>query len=222
VAVIQEVRSAVIRLNGVLAELDEAAVRASSGLPGWSRGHVMIHLANFSRAMKRQVDEALAGRLIDMYDGGRPARDAAIEAGAGQSAEELKRQVREASTDLVRAWDEVGMDDWARPVRHRESALRDTVYAGWRELEVHTVDLALEPTSDDWSHEFCLHLLDFLRPRTPDNTRLVLRSSETTWESGAGEPCVLSGKLTDLTAWLAGRTPQNPIDGDLPDLKPWP
>jgi maleylpyruvate isomerase len=222
VAVIQEVRSAVARLNGVLAALDEAAVRAPSGLPGWSRGHVMTHLANFSQAMTRQVDEALAGRLIDMYDGGRPARDVAIEAGAGQSAEDLKRQVSEATTDLVRAWDEVGPDDWARPVRHRESTLRDTVYAGWRELEVHTVDLALDPTSDDWSPEFCLHLLDFLRPRTPDNTRLVLRAGETPWENGTGEPRVLTGKLTDLTAWLAGRTPQSPIDGDLPDLKPWP
>jgi maleylpyruvate isomerase len=164
VAVIQEVRSAAARLNGVLAALDEAAVRAPSGLPGWSRGHIMIHLANFSRAMARQVEEALAGRLIDMYDGGRPARDAAIEAGAGQSAEELQRQVREATADLLRAWDEVGLDDWARPVRHREGTLRDTVYTGWRELEVHTVDLALDPTIDDWSHEFCLHLLDFLPP----------------------------------------------------------
>jgi maleylpyruvate isomerase len=36
----------------------------------------MIHLANFSQAMTRQVDESLAGRLIDMYDGGRAARDA--------------------------------------------------------------------------------------------------------------------------------------------------
>jgi maleylpyruvate isomerase len=221
-AAIDEVRSAVARLNGVLAALDEAAVRAPSGLPGWSRGHVMIHLANFSQAMTRQVDEALAGRLIDLYDGGRPARDAAIEAGAGQSAEELKRLVREATTALVWAWDEVGPDDWARSVRHRESTLRDTVFAGWREMEVHTVDLALEPTSDAWSHEFCLHLLGFLRPRTPDNTRLVLRSGETTCENGTGEPRVLTGKLTDLTAWLAGRTPQGPIGGDLPQLKPWP
>jgi maleylpyruvate isomerase len=100
--------------------------------------------------------------------------------------------------------------------------LRDTVYTGWRELEVHTADLALAPTSDDWSHEFCLHLLDFLRPRTPGNTRLVLRSGETTWANGTGEPRVLVGKLTDLTAWLAGRTPQGPIYGDLPELKPWP
>jgi maleylpyruvate isomerase len=168
--VIREDSSAVARLDGVLAAHDEAAVRAPSGLPGWSRGHVMIHLANFNQAMTRQVDESPAGRLIDLYDGGRAARDAAIEAGAGQSAGALKQQVRAATTDLVRAWDEVGPDDWAPPVRHRDSTLGDTVYAGRRELAVHTVDLALDPTSDDWSHEFCLHLLDFLRPRTPDNT----------------------------------------------------
>jgi maleylpyruvate isomerase len=208
------------RLDGVLAELDDAAVRAPSGLPGWSRGHVLTHIANFSEAMTRQVDEANAGRLIEMYDGGRPARDAAIEAGAGRSAEELKEHVSRATTALIAAWERV--EDWTRPVRHRDSTLAATVYAGWRELEVHTVDLALQPTTDDWSEEFCLHLLDFLRPRVPDGIRLVLRTDDLEWTQGEGEDRVLSGRLTDLTAWLAGRTPPGPIEGNAPDLNPWP
>src|SRR5688500_9160925 len=104
----------VARLTAVLAGLDDEAVRAPSGLPGWSRGHVLTHIAYFSEAMTRQVEEALAGRLVEMYDGGRPARDAAIEAGAGRSADELREHVRSATAALLDAWRKV--DDWSRPV----------------------------------------------------------------------------------------------------------
>jgi maleylpyruvate isomerase len=208
------------RLDGVLAELDDAAVRAPSGLPGWSRGHVMTHLAHFSEAMTRQIDEANAGRLIEMYDGGRPARDAAIEATAGRSAEELKQHVSQATTALLAAWGRV--QDWTRPVRHRDGDLAATVYTAWRELEIHTVDLALKPTSDDWSDEFCLHLLDFLKARTPEGIQLVLDGGESRWQNGTGTPVVLTGKLTDLTAWYAGRTPVGAITGEPPELLPWP
>lgn len=215
-----EVRAAAERLDAVLVEVDDTAVRAPSGLPGWSRGHVLSHIANFSEAMTRQVEEARAGRLVEMYDGGRPARDAAIEAGAGRSAEELKRHVGRATAGLLAAWDRV--DDWGRPVLHRDGTLADTVYTGWRELEIHTVDLALEPASDEWSTEFCLHLLDFLRPRTPEGVRLILQAGETRWEHGEGEAVVLTGTLTDLTAWFAGRTPVSKITGSTPELLPWP
>jgi maleylpyruvate isomerase len=210
--------ASISRLNGLVVTLDDQAVRASSGLPGWSRGHVLTHVANFSEAMTRQIEEALAGRLIEMYDGGRPARDAAIEAGAGRSADELRNHLATASAGLLAAWGKV--DDWSRPVLHRDSDLAATVYAGWREYEVHSVDLALEPTSDDWSEEFCVHLLDFLRPRVPTRIHLILDSGDLRWENGAGEDLVLTGDLTDLTAWLAGRP--HSITGDLPDLNPWP
>ncbi|MEU4394905.1 maleylpyruvate isomerase family mycothiol-dependent enzyme [Kribbella sp. NPDC023855] len=215
-----DMEATVARLTAVLAGLDDEAARAPSGLPGWSRGHVLTHVANFSEAMTRQVEEALAGRLVEMYDGGRPARDAAIEAGAGRSADELREHVRSATTGLLAAWRKV--DDWSRPVTHRNGDLAATVYTGWRELEVHTVDLALEPTSDDWSVEFCLHLLDFLKARTPDGLHLILVGGNTRWENGTGEDRVLTGTFTDLTAWMAGRRPVRPITGDLPELKPWP
>lgn len=220
VAVTPAVRDAAERLNAVLVEVDDTAVRAPSGLPGWSRGHVLTHIAYFSEAMTRQVEEALAGRLIEMYDGGRPAREAAIEAGAGRSADELKQHVSRTTKGLLAAWDRV--DDWSRPVLHRDGTLADTVYTGWRELEIHTVDLALEPTSDQWSTEFCLHLLDFLRPRTPEGTHLILQAGDTRWEHGEGTPVLLTGNLQDLTAWFAGRTPVNNLTGPAPALLPWP
>jgi maleylpyruvate isomerase len=218
-----DVKTAVTRLNTLLTDLDDATARAASGLPGWSRGHVITHLANFSEAMTRQVEEALQGRVVEMYDGGRPARDAGIEAGAHRPAAELTTHLERATTALVTAWDKVGPDDWTRSILHRNSNLSAGLNATWRELAIHTVDLNLGITPASWSPAFCLHLLDFLRPRTPETIHLVPHPDDgPTWETGTGEPHVLTGTLTDLTAWYAGRTPPGPITGPTPDLLPWP
>ncbi|HET6985746.1 MAG TPA: maleylpyruvate isomerase family mycothiol-dependent enzyme, partial [Kribbella sp.] len=170
-----DVKTAVTRLNTLLADLDDDTARAASGLPGWSRGHVITHIANFSEAMTRQVEEALHGRQVEMYDGGRPARDADIEAGANRPATELTDHLQHATSALVAAWDKVGPDDWTRRITHRNSNLSAGLDATWRELAIHTVDLDLGVTPASWSPAFCLQLLDFLRPRTPDNIRIVLQ-----------------------------------------------
>lgn len=220
---LNDVQTAATRLNTLLADLDEDSARADSGLPGWSRGHVITHIANFSAAMTRQVEEALQGRLVEVYDGGRPARDAGIEAGAHRPAAELKDHLLQATTGLVTAWDKVGPDDWERPILHRNSNLSAGLNATWRELAIHTVDLALAPTPADWPQAFCLHLLDFLTPRTPVGIHLILQSDDgTTWDTGTGDQTILTGTLTDLTAWYAGRTPPSPVHGATPDLLPWP
>ena len=173
--------------------------------------------------MTRQVEVALQGRLVEMYDGGRPARDAGIEAGAGRPAAELTSHLERATTALVTAWDKVGPDDWTRPVLHRNSNLIAAVDATWRELAIHTVDLDLGVTPASWPPAFCLHLFDFLRARTPDGIHLILKSDDgPTWDTGSGEDHVLTGKLTDLTAWYAGRPSPGPINGPTPDLLPWP
>jgi maleylpyruvate isomerase len=157
-----------------------------------------------------------------VYDGGRPARDAGIEAGAGRPAAELTDHLHQAITNLLTAWDKVGPDDWTRPILHRNSNLAAGLNATWRELTVHTTDLDLGVTPANWSPEFCLHLLDFLRPRTPEGIHLILQSDSTTWQHGTGEPHILKGHLTDLTAWYAGRPTPNPLQGPTPDLLPWP
>jgi maleylpyruvate isomerase len=218
-----DVKTAVTRLNTLLADLDEATARAASGLPGWSCGHVITHIANFSEAMTRQVEEALQGRLVEVYDGGRPARDAGIEAGAHRPAADLTSHLTQATTALITAWDKVGPDDWTRPILHRNSNLSAGLDATWRELAIHTVDLDLGVTPSSWSPAFCLHLLDFLRPRTPESIHLVLQSNDApTWQTGTGKPHVLTGALTDLTAWYAGRPHPGPISGPTPALLPWP
>ncbi|MFF0264368.1 maleylpyruvate isomerase family mycothiol-dependent enzyme [Kribbella sp. NPDC004536] len=217
-----DVQAIADQLLALVAGLDEETARGDSVLPGWTRGHVITHIAYFSEAMTRQVEEALQGRLIEVYDGGRPARDAAIEAGADRPAPELRAHLTQAVTTLMSSWDKVSPTDWPLPILHRNSNLAAGLQATWRELTIHTSDLNLGVTPATWSEDFCLHLLDFLRPRTPENTHLILQSPTTTWENGTGTELKLKGTLTDLTAWYSGRTPAGPITGKQPDLLPWP
>ncbi|MET8183521.1 maleylpyruvate isomerase family mycothiol-dependent enzyme [Streptomyces sp. NPDC005336] len=189
-----EVRTAVLdghtRLRELLTGLTDAAVREPSGLPGWSRAQVLSHLDGVARALARQARYALKGELVEVYDGGRPARDAAIEAGARRTADELRAAVTEALAEAEETWAAVGPRDWDRPVRHRDGDVRSALHAWWRELEIHTVDARLGRGPGGWSREFCGHALDFLAPRAPHGVRLTLEATDgpERRDCGSGEP----------------------------------
>ncbi|WP_432705145.1 maleylpyruvate isomerase N-terminal domain-containing protein [Actinoplanes regularis] len=64
------VASAHRRLYTLLAELGDERLRGPSLLPGWTRAHVLAHLADNARAFERQTQAALRGDLVEMHDGG--------------------------------------------------------------------------------------------------------------------------------------------------------
>ncbi|MFB9902549.1 maleylpyruvate isomerase family mycothiol-dependent enzyme [Allokutzneria oryzae] len=181
----------------LLSLVDGADLAQPSVLPSWSRLHVLVHIANLAAAFTRQAEYALAGRSIEVYDGGAPGRAAAIEAGAARPAGEVVRGLAGATRELERVWSTVGSADWRRPVRYRDGDLAGTVLAYWRELEIHTSDLDLGYRPRDWPQELCAHLLEFLAGRLP-------------------EGAVLSGSPRERAVWLAGRAPC-PVE-----LAPWP
>ncbi|WP_235001983.1 maleylpyruvate isomerase family mycothiol-dependent enzyme [Actinacidiphila paucisporea] len=214
-----------IRLRGLLAGLTEDAARAPSALPGWTRGHLLSHVEGVARALARQARYALRGRTVEVYDGGRAARDAAIEAGHGRGAAELAAAVGDALDEAEASWDAVGPGDWRRPVAYRDGTVRTAGLAWWRELQIHTADALLGTGPDSWPPHLCLHLVDFLAVRVPAGTELRLAAvdADRSWTLGEGEPVAVEGRLTDLAAWLAGRAPQRPLTGGpLPELGNWP
>lgn len=221
------------RLRALLPGLGDDGVREPSELPGWSRAHVLSHLEGVALALARQARYALRGELIEPYDGGRPARAAAIEAGAVRDAAALGHAVRAALTEASAAWAAVGPADWSRPVKYRDGELRAALLSWWRELEIHTTDARIGHGPRDWPRELCHHLLDHLAPRAPKDLHLVLTATDDAFARhyGAdGAPVItVSGPLTDLAAWLAGRTPHRPLDSrrpggaaPLPELLDWP
>ncbi|MEO6086835.1 MAG: maleylpyruvate isomerase family mycothiol-dependent enzyme [Umezawaea sp.] len=211
------------RLPGLLHGLTDESVIADSVLPGWTRGHVLAHLAGVAAALARQVEYGLEDRKVDVYDGGRPARDAAINARAANPAADLVEAVLASAGAFDRALAKIGPDDWTRSVVYRDGTLVDVVQAYWREVEIHSTDLRLGYTPATWSPAFCDHLIEFTAPRAPEGVQVVLRADDgQTWTWGSGTPVEVSGARTDLAAWAAGRTPVGSLTGELPELKPYP
>ncbi len=76
-----EIEAATSRLLATAKTLSDADVRAPSGLPGWSRGHVLSHIARNADSLVNRLTTAATGVDIPQYPSPE-ARDAGIEAGA--------------------------------------------------------------------------------------------------------------------------------------------
>ncbi|MFJ8883238.1 maleylpyruvate isomerase family mycothiol-dependent enzyme [Streptomyces sp. NPDC102402] len=226
---LDEIASTHARLREDAAALDEAAARAATVLPGWTRGHVLTHLGDLARAFARQAEAALEGRTVEVYDGGRPTRDASIERGAGRPVAELLVSLEDGLGRLEEAWGKLGPDDWALPCAYRDSDLLATQMCWWREVHIHYADLGVGYRVEDWGDALEEHLVDYLLPRLPDTRTTVLLPGDTArrWEYGTGAPTTVHGSRNTLAAWLAGRPcerlPKAYGAADtLPELGNWP
>ncbi len=217
------------------ATLSDDDVRSASALSGWTRGHVLAHLCGVANALARQFEYAVRGEKIAFYDGGYEGRTHAIEVAAGNGAAEHLRELTSA-LDRVLA-DMHGLADagWQLPITYRDGVIYDGGLALWRELVIHLSDLELGRGPETWTAGFCSHLFDFLQARVPASLLLKLQPlglpAFTLGHGGAGVRTVsVGGMLTDIAAWLAGRTPslgslraEAAADAvDLPELLPWP
>ncbi|HEY8699497.1 MAG TPA: maleylpyruvate isomerase family mycothiol-dependent enzyme [Arthrobacter sp.] len=226
------------------AKLTDADIAAPSALPGWTRGHVLAHLAGISNAMARQLEYASRGETVELYDGGQEGRNRAIDSSAGHDAATHRADLQAAVDRVLTAFDslsdtEAGATDpgengatWQTPISYRGGVVLDGGLALWRELLIHTSDLDAGRGPETWSRQFCEHLFDFLSARVRPEDKLVLQPLGLPPVSigGGGRSIVVSGMITDIAAWLAGREPSlgslrasAAADGvDLPELLPWP
>ena len=195
-------REATARARELVDRIQDLA--APSLLPGWTRAHVVAHLAGNARSHLRMLDGAARGVLTDQYAGGAADRAAGIEALAATPAEAV-RAFHESAAQLDARWDR--MEDWSAPVRPLGREPRPAhrlVWARWREVEVHAVDLAAGYAPRDWPEDFVIRLLAELRAR-PDLPAL----------DG------IDGPPYALAAWLAGRSAGDELTGHLPALPEW-
>ncbi|WP_427017085.1 maleylpyruvate isomerase family mycothiol-dependent enzyme [Pseudarthrobacter sp. P1] len=219
-------------LSTKAAGLSDADVRAATELPGWTRGHVLAHLCGVANGFARQVEYAKRGERIQMYDGGQAGRNQAIEMAAGHTAAEHSADLEAALGRVLSLYGSLDAAGWQLPISYRDGVAYDGALALWRELVIHLADLGVGRGPETWSQEFCRYLLSFLADRVPANTRLkLLPLGLAPLSLGNGEHSVsISGMITDIAAWLAGRTPtmgtlraEAAADAvDLPTLLPWP
>ncbi|WP_369746397.1 maleylpyruvate isomerase family mycothiol-dependent enzyme [Paenarthrobacter sp. AMU7] len=228
----EELHKAAGTVTRILAKLDDSSVAEPSELPGWTRGHVLAHLAGISNAMARQLEYARRGETGELYDGGMDGRNKAIALAAGHSLTEHTEAVTTAMDAAIAAFDALGPEDWQARIAYRDGTVLDGGLALWRELTIHASDSGVGFGPETWNRPFCEHLIGFLAARVPDTYKFVLQPTglpQRTIGSG-GTSIAITGMLTDIAAWLAGREPSlgslratAAADGvDLPDLLPWP
>ncbi|MET7943312.1 maleylpyruvate isomerase family mycothiol-dependent enzyme [Streptomyces sp. NPDC005302] len=218
------VRAATDRLLTAAAGLDNASVTEPSRLPGWSRGHVLAHVARNADALVN----VLEGR--PMYASA-TARDADIERDAPRPLDAQLADVRESAV----RFQETGAApaDWSRTVELRNGvtdAAARVPFRRWVEAELHHVDLGTGYELEDLPEEFTVREIDFLAERFaghPDVPSTGLSSDDGgTWTTGggaAGGPVAVRGTAADLLGWLCGRRDGSALTvdgGPLPALPP--
>ncbi|WP_310270658.1 maleylpyruvate isomerase family mycothiol-dependent enzyme [Haloactinomyces albus] len=221
--ILDRVRDGHHRLLDLLSELETDEFRQASRLPGWSRAHVVAHLAHNARMLTRVTRHAVQGELVEPYPD--DDRDSAIERDSALGATALVELLISAQAELEITWDSLAEQDWQRPVRFRNGTVHDLLLCRWRENEIHTVDLALGVTEESWSPEFCEHAIDFLSPRLEGSDVLLAPGDlSRIWTFGDGSGGTVRGPSHTIACWMSGRAPQRrpTCDGPLPDLGPWP
>ncbi|GGP82465.1 maleylpyruvate isomerase [Streptomyces griseomycini] len=217
-------QTATERLLTAVGALDNAAVTQSSRLPGWTRGHVLTHLARNADALVN----VLAGR--PMYASGE-ARDADIEQGAPRALDAQLADVRESAERFRRAG--AAPADWSRTVELRNGVTDRAAgvpFRRWAEVELHHVDLGIGYELEDLPAEFTEREIDFLARRFAGHRDVPATSLTAddgrSWSTGGGAeggPVMVEGAAADLLGWLAGRRDGSGLrvkGGALPVLPP--
>ena len=220
------------RLVRTVDALDADALAAPSGLPGWTRAHVVGHLALNAEGMAEVLDSRAEGEPTSMYASDE-ARSADIEALATADRSELRERFLAGTTLVAEAVERFPDELWVETFE-RTPGGRVVRYAAipamrLREVEIHHVDLDAGFTPQGWSDAFSSHLIGAMVKRAPSDTsfRVLATDLARTWVVGddPGESgTTVAGPAGELAWWLTGRPPAESLTsstGDLPLVKAW-
>lgn len=214
--------------------LTDEQARAASLLPGWSRGHVLTHLARSADGLRNLLIWARTGVETPQYPNVE-VRNADIEAGSGRPAADLAADVAEAAAGFAAEAATLRGAEWVAEVRGIRGAPHPAWYTLFRrlcEVEVHHVDLAAGYRPADWPAEFAAECLqrvagDFTGQDSP---AALLRATDSGAQHRIGPAATttaltITGPQRDLLAWLIGRSGGAGLTADppgpLPSPPPW-
>jgi maleylpyruvate isomerase len=230
--VLAALKSATRRLLDEIAGLSDAAVRQPSLLPGWSRGHVLTHLARNAEGSTRLLTWARTGVPSYEYESAE-ARAAEIEAGAARPAEVLVEDVRRTAAALEDAATGVPSQAWPRVVRYTGGQERpaDVILPSrLAEVLIHHVDLDHGFTPEDWPGPFVTDMLTLLASSLGQRDGMAAMRLARRGGGGGihaiGGPgpadMTVTGFGPELLAWLLGRSDGRDLgrepDGPLPAI----
>ncbi|MFJ5614421.1 maleylpyruvate isomerase family mycothiol-dependent enzyme [Streptomyces sp. NPDC093221] len=227
------VREATDRFVAAVSALPADGVAEPSLLPGWTRGHLLTHVARNADALANLLIWAGTGVETPMYADA-TSRDRAIEEGAGRPLDDHLADLRASAERFERAAAQVPPSGWATQVTLRSGRVIAAAEVPWRrlgEVWLHLVDLGIGPTTADLPADFAARELASLADGLTGHegiaaVRLEDAESGASWTIGAAaEPdLTVSAATRPLLAWVSGRGPYEGLtvipDGPLPVLPP--
>ncbi|GIH94624.1 maleylpyruvate isomerase family mycothiol-dependent enzyme [Planobispora siamensis] len=240
-----ELAASTDRLLSTVARLSDAAVAEPSRLPGWTRGHVITHIARNADSLVNLVEWARTGIETPQYPSVE-VRDAEIAAGAARPAKEQLADLEESAARLAVAFRSLPPEAWSATV----SGVRPPPHPAWylpvrrlRETEIHHVDLDAGYGCSDWPEQFVrreLHDALVCWPRELSTVSEIVVEEvkdgdkhRQIWRDLGSGP-VIQGDARTLLGWVTGRTAggglrvmregatgNQPTAGPLPAAPPW-
>jgi len=201
---LQQLSAATDALVDGIGGLTDADARGPSLLPGWTRGHVLTHLARNAEA---------------------------IEDGAGRRAVVLLADVSAASAAFAEAAAVMPADAWQHMVTWttgQQTPAGHVVESRLAEVLVHHVDLDVGFGPGRWPPVFVHEMLGVAvsalneRNLAPQPARLQAADTGYSYQLGgdAADAVQVSGTQADLLAWLLGRSDATRLTRDRPGPLP--
>jgi maleylpyruvate isomerase len=231
-----DIQAAAERLLATAARLTDTEVGEPSLLPGWTRGHVLTHIARNADGLANLLRWASTGTEIPMY-ASREKRDADIEAGAGRGADALTADVRDSAAAFAEAAATVPERAWTvlvRALRGDPFPASDVLARRLSEVEIHHVDLAVGYGPADWPAKFVAAALPHVAESFSGDDRAPAcrvaadgAGYSATIGPGAhdGPVPLVFGPAHDVLAWMLGRSPGDGLAvrpaSAVPVMPPW-
>ena len=228
---IEQNEASIDRLLESAAALSDDQMREPSLLPGWSRGHVLTHVARNGDGLVNLLTWAETGVVTPQYPSVE-AREADIEAGAVRSADELTADVSSSARAFVARARALPDEAWLAEVR----GIRGPAHPAWFvlnrrlfEIEVHHADLAWAYGPSNWQDWFVsaeLYRVTGTYTQNPASPAAVLNDVNSGRQyflrASDASATAITGAGYALLAWLIGRESDGELSvdpmGPLPDI----
>jgi maleylpyruvate isomerase len=209
--------------------LSDEAYAEPCGLPGWTRGHVLAHLALNAEGLAGALGGIVDSERVPVYHS-QEVRDRDIDRLAAAGPSVIRNRLLGATTDLADALDSLPDDQWDTTIDRvpggRTFPAGNVPVMRLQEVSIHHADLASGYSRADWPAPFVLLLLDRLgETGVSADISFHARADDLgrTWAFGAGGPTV-TGSGADLGWWLTGRGGGDGLTSDsgtLPQIGTW-
>lgn len=216
-------------LTRTVDDLSDAALAQPSLLDGWSRAHLVGHLARNADALINLLDWARTGIETPMYPD-QQSRERDIERSAAQQPDALRADLLDGIVRLEQAIAAMPEEGWQAQVRTNRGRPIPGAEVPWmrvREVWVHAVDLGGGAGFADVPVDVAAALLCdafFFAGRQPTAPAVRMVATDAELELSLGDPAdaaEVRAPVAQLLPWALGRYRLLPAGRDWPSLPAW-